>query len=128
MDDASKIRAMNAISGVAANGNGWYSNSYLNIFDKSSDSHLPMPGAIVSWSGGSNVCTPGCGHVAIVESVDYENETIIISEGYNSAGANGAPIWDNVRVRVSTYSFDSIRNYGATYSFNGYVYILGGSE
>ena len=128
MDDASKIRAMNAISGVAANGNGWYSNSYLNIFDKSSDSHLPMPGAIVSWSGGSNVCTPGCGHVAIVESVDYENETIIISEGYNSAGANGAPIWDNVRVRVSTYSFDSIRNYGPTYIFNGYVYILGSSE
>ena len=129
MDDVSKIKAMIAISSVAEHGAGWYRNSYLNIFGKSTDSHMPMPGAIVSWSSSvANGADHNYGHVAIVESVDYENETITISEGYNKAGPHGVSSWNNVVVRTKTYTFDSIRNYSRGYSFNGYVYILGSSE
>lgn len=130
MDDDTKIQALNAISNVAANGEGWYDHPSLSMFEKSTDSSMPVPGAIVSWSGGSNVCDPRCGHVAIVESVDYENQTITISEGYNADGADGADTWENVRFQTKTYTFESIKGYSdpSRYSFNGYVYILGKGE
>lgn len=130
MDDATKITALNAIASTSANGEGWFDHQNLSIFQKSTDNTQPMPGAFVSWSGGSDVCDPPCGHVAVVESVDYENHTITISEGWNSKGAGGTAAWDYVKMSINTYTFDSIRNYtdGNRYSFNGYVYVLGKGE
>ena len=130
MDDATKITALNAIASTSANGEGWFDHQNLSIFQKSTDNTQPMPGAFVSWSGGSDVCDPRCGHVAVVESVDYENHTITISEGWNSKGAGGTATWDYVKMSINTYTFDSIRNYtdGNRYSFNGYVYVLGKGE
>ena len=132
MDDATKITALNAIASTSANGEGWFAHQNLSIFQKSTDNNMPMPGAIVSWSGGSDDCAPSppCGHVAVVESVDYENHTITISEGWNSKGAGGTAAWDYVKMSINTYTFDSIRNYtdGNRYSFNGYVYVLGKGE
>ena len=130
MDDETKIQALNAVSSVTANGEGWYSHSSLSMFNKTTDSSMPIPGSIVSWSGGSTVCSPRCGHVAIVESVDYENQTITISEGWNSGGADGVANWGNVVYQTKTYTFDSIRGYSDPnrFSFNGYVYILGNGE
>ena len=130
MDDATKITALNAIASTSANGEGWFDHQNLSIFQKSTDNTQPMPGAFVSWSGGSDVCDPRCGHVAVVESVDYENHTITISEGWNSKGAGGTATWDYVNMSVNTYTFESIKNYtdGSRYSFNGYVYVLGKGE
>lgn len=130
MDDETKIQALNAINSVRANGEGWFSHSSLSMFEKSTDSYMPMPGSIVSWSGGSSECSPRCGHVAIVESVDYENKTITISEGWNTGGPNGLETWNNVAFQIKTYTFESIRGYSdaSRYTFNGYVYILGNGE
>ena len=130
MDDVTKINALNAVASTSANGEGWFAHPNLSIFQKSTDNNMPMPGSFVSWSGGSDVCNPRCGHVAVVESVDYENHTITISEGWNSTGAGGTATWDNVNMTINTYTFESIKNYtnGNRYSFNGYVYVLGKGE
>ena len=130
MDDVTKINALNAVASTSANGEGWFAHPNLSIFQKSTDNNMPMPGSFVSWSGGSDVCDPRCGHVAVVESVDYENHTITISEGWNSTGAGGTATWDNVNMSINTYTFESIKNYtnGNRYSFNGYVYVLGKGE
>lgn len=127
MDDETKIAALEAINNVRANGSGWFDAQQLSIFEKSTDSSMPVPGAIVSWSGGSDKCSPGCGHVAIVESVDYENQTITVSGGFNKEGPYGEPIWENVGYETETYTFETIKYYSDAnrYTFNGYVYILG---
>lgn len=120
-----KLKAFRAVEATYANGEGWYRNSALDVFEKSRNYKEPRAGAIVSWSGGSNVCSPKCGHVAIIESVDYDNQTVIISDGYNTDGANGIASWGYVSVRLRTLTFEELKNYGSGYTFNGYVYILG---
>lgn len=127
MDEETKYQALVAISNTRGNGESWFDNPSLSIFEKNSDYSMPLPGSIVSWSGGSSVCSPRCGHVAIVESVDYDNKTITISEGWNSGGPGGPRNWDNVVFNVQTYTFEEIKGYTnpRSYSFNGYVYILG---
>ena len=129
MDDIAKVTALNAILSVVANGEGWFDYSSLNVFDKSTDINMPMPGAIISWSSDTDLgARHNYGHVAIIESVDYENKTVVMSEGWNAGGANGAPTWSNVRVTKTTKTFDQLRSYDTGYTFNGYVYILGKGE
>ena len=120
-----KIKAFRAIEATYANGEGWYRNPALDVFEKSRNYNEPRAGAIVSWSGGSSVCSPRCGHVAIIESVDTKNKTVVLADGYNSSGANGTASWGYVEYRLRTLTFEELRNYGSGYTFNGYVYILG---
>ena len=123
MSDAEKYIAYEAIASTNGHGRDWYSNPSGSIFEKSTNYAEPRPGAIVSWSGGDG---HNYGHVAIIESVDMENRTVVMSDGYNGGGANGAPTWANVRYRTRTLTFEQIKNYGnGNYRFNGYVYILG---
>ena len=129
MDDLQKIKALNAISSTYRNGEGWYDASTLDIFQKVTDYTLPVAGAIVSWSSSeSSGASHNYGHVAIIESVDYENRTVVISDGWNSEGPNGSETWENVNYRIRTLTFEEILNYRTGYTFNGYVYILGQGE
>ena len=96
------------------------------MFPRSTDYTQPMPGAIVSWSSSESAgASHNYGHVAIIESVDYENQTVVISDGYNLEGADGASTWGNVVYRTRTMTFEEIKNYQRGFTFNGYVYILG---
>ena len=129
MDDMTKAIALNAILSVSANGEGWFDYSSLEIFEKSTDRNMPMPGAIISWSSSESAgARHNYGHVAIIESVDYENKTVVMSEGWNAAGANGSSTWGNVVINTTTKTFDQLQSYNTGYTFNGYVYILGKGE
>lgn len=129
MDDLQKIKALKAISGTYRNGEGWYDAETLDIFPKVTDHTLPVAGAIVSWSSSTSLgATHEYGHVAIIESVDYEDQTVVISDGWNSEGPHGSETWENVNYRIRTLTFDEILNYRTGYTFNGYVYILGQGE
>lgn len=125
MDPATKLAAYNAIEGAYGNGEAWYRNT--TIFEKTTDYTKPKPGAIVSWSGGSTRCSGGCGHVAIIESVDYATQTVVVSDGWASANSSGSRphTWPYVNVRTRTLTFSQVKNYADGYRFNGYVYILG---
>ncbi len=131
MDDATKLEAFNAVLSTHQNGEGWYRANTLDIFQKEPDYTKPVPGSILSWtSSTANGASHNYGHVAIVESVDYENQTAVISEGWNSGGPNGAESWANVVYQTKTMTFEEIKNYNSNrgYTFNGYVYILGQGE
>ena len=129
MDEITKAIALSAIMSVSANGEGWFDYPSLDIFEKSTDRNMPMPGAIISWSSSESAgARHNYGHVAIIESVDYENQTVVMSEGWNASGANGASTWGNVRVNKTTKTFAQLQSYNTGYTFNGYVYILGKGE
>lgn len=129
MDDLTKSIALNAIMSVRANGEGWFDYPSLDIFEKSTDRNMPMPGSIISWTSDTDAgARHNYGHVAIIESVDYENRTVVMSEGWNKSGAHGASNWDNVAISTTTKTFEQLQSYGIGYTFNGYVYILGKGE
>lgn len=128
MDDLTKAKAYQAITNVYQNGEGWYRAAELDIFAKSTDYTKPAPGAIVSWSSSvANGASHNYGHVAIIESVDYENQTVVISDGWNVSN-NNTLNWNNFRQDVRTVAFEDIPYYSNGYTFNGYVYLLGIGE
>ncbi len=127
MPDDLKQRAINSIKSTLGNGEAWYRSPDGTIFAKSQDVNQPRAGAIVSWSGGLNACSPACGHVAIIESVNADG-TVTISEGWKSGSWNSSS-WSTVGYQTVTRSIDYIKrhtnNSGDVYTFNGYVYLLG---
>ncbi len=125
MPDDVKAAAFDVILNTTGNGESWYRNNSLEVFERTDNYELPRPGAIVSWSSNSSIVGHSYGHVAIIESVDYENRTVVMSEGWNGSGADGEDSWGNVRVKTSTKTFEQVRDYNNGYIFNGYVYILG---
>lgn len=126
MSEADKLKAYNAILATYQNGEGWFAASTLDVFEKSTDYMQPRAGAIISWSSSISAgAKHNYGHVAIIESVDEANQTVVMSEGWNDGGANGAASWSNVRYQSKTMSFSELRSYGKGYTFNGFVYILG---
>ncbi len=127
MPDHLKTITMNSIKNTYGNGEAWFRNPDGSIFSKSTDVNQPRAGAIVSWSGGINSCTPNCGHVAIIESVNADG-TVTISEGWKS-GNWSSNSWSTVNYRKFTATIDYIKYHtnssGDPYYFNGYVYLLG---
>lgn len=130
MPEAMKQAAINSIKNTSGNGEAWYRNPDGSIFAKSTDVTQPRAGAIVSWSGGVSGCTPRCGHVAIIESVNADG-TVTMSEGWKTSKDDGwaSASWSTVNYRTFTETIDYIRyhtnNSGDPYYFNGYVYLLG---
>lgn len=130
MPEAMKQVAINSIKNTYGNGEAWYRNPDGSIFAKSTDVTQPRAGAIVSWSGGVSGCTPRCGHVAIIESVNADG-TVTISEGWKTSSNNGwnSTSWSTVNYRTFTATIDYIKYHtnssGDPYYFNGYVYLLG---
>lgn len=127
MPDDLKQRAISSIKNTLGNGEAWYRNPDGTIFAKSTDVNQPRAGAIVSWSGGLSACSPACGHVAIIESVNADG-TVTISEGWKNGSWNSSS-WSTVGYQTVTRSIDYIKQHrnssGDVYTFNGYVYLLG---
>lgn len=134
MPDDLKQRAISTLRSTLGNGRAWYSNTPTDLFSRSNDLYAAKPGAIVSWSGGK-VCkfdpTGYCGHVGIVEDVEYDSSgravKVLMSEGWNNYDEHGRKLgaayslkWWNIEKFKSYYS-----RAGKTYYFNGYVYLLG---
>lgn len=125
-----KNRAISSIKSTTGNGEAWYRAPDGSLFMKSPDVTQPRAGAIVSWSGGVSGCTPRCGHVAIVESVNADG-TITLSEGWKTKENNGweSSSWSTVHYRTFTVNLEYIKYHensnGDPYYFNGYVYLLG---
>lgn len=119
-DDVKAYISNYLVTTARGNGEAWY-RIFNDNFEKSTDITQPRPGAIVSWSGGGGKYA-GCGHVAIIESVNNDG-TVTVSEGWNSTGAHS---WSAVSYQVRKYTIEQLRNYGGGgYQFNGYVYLLG---
>lgn len=109
-DEATRAKAISIINNHSHNGWGWYYGGIPALGNFNGDDTCTefKPGSIIAFKGnGSRACcgtgykgTCYCGHVAIVEDVDYDNETIRITDGYTSL--RGA-------YHEVTYTFDSIK-------------------
>lgn len=127
---ARRNQAIEALMNSHGNGADWYNNSQnggtMSIFASSNDYTKPRPGAMISWKWTTSHWraknTPvNYGHVAIVESVDSNARTAVISDGWSSCRE-----WNNTscfNYRSQTVSFDYIKNFGGNYDFLGYVYL-----
>lgn len=128
MPDEQKANTFIAIASSRGNGWEWYDNiSILDQFIKSSNYAEPHVGSFVSWSGGNTKCNPACGHVAVVEAVNFGEGTVTISEGWNKTGIRN---WGNVDYTTRTYTFEGLRDKTRSgddqyTGMNGFVYILG---
>ena len=91
----------------------------MSYFKYSNNVNEPKAGSIVSWERDSH----SYGHVGIVEKVNADG-TVVISEGWNMSGAEGADIPENIKVITTTYTIDEIQNYNGTGSFIGYTYLF----
>lgn len=132
MDDTLKNTAIESLKKTGGHGTDWYKNPDASVFTKTTDYTQPQPGSIVSWSSsGTDSNGKSChtyGHVAIVEQV-LENGNVMISEGWNNGGADSGNSWSKVAYSISEKTLDYIKSHknssGCTYTFNGYVYLLG---
>lgn len=116
-----KSKAKSALLATNGNGNMWYAgtNSTLSYFQYSNDVNKPKPGSIVAWERN----THNYGHVGIVEKVNADG-SVVISEGWNMGGPNGADIPSNIKIITHTMSIEEVRTYGGTGSFIGYTYLF----
>lgn len=127
--DELKIKRIDFLRGMTGNGADWFDNPSGELFSKSTDLYSAKPGAIVSWKGGDVYCSNSamglCGHVGIIEDVEYDSSgkatRVLLSDGWN----NGSVL------STAAYSYrwmdmESLRRYSTrtTYYFNGYVYLL----
>lgn len=121
LTDDLKEKAKSVLLAASGNGIDWYggTNSTLSYFQYSSDINKAKPGSIINWSRN----THNYGHVGIVEKVNSDG-TLVISEGWNMGGVNGADVPSNIKVITTTYTLDEVRNYRGGGSFNGYTYLL----
>lgn len=138
--DSSKANdAITAIKSSGAHGSGWYNlaqgDGAMSIFGSSNDVNSPRPGAMISWKWNENGCKAyngyNCteyggtqtnyGHVAIIESVDYDNQKVVVSDGWhNCSDWNSSSCFG---FRSKEYSFSELESFGGNYIFNGYVYV-----
>lgn len=128
-DEKEKLLAFKAIEAANGHGRSWYDDiTSLDNFEKSNNVEEPRVGAIVSWSSNASLAGHSYGHVAIIESVNYEKREVVISESWNGAGADAENTWENAVYKTRTLTFDQLKNYAGYgnggYTFNGYVYIL----
>lgn len=132
MDESLKNTVIESLKNTSGHGRDWYNTPDATIFTKTTDYTKPMPGSIVSWSSsGKQNDGTSChtyGHVAIVEQV-LEDGKVLVSEGWNNGGADSGNNWSKVAYQVKERNLDYIKSHtnqnGCTYTFNGYVYLLG---
>lgn len=128
MEDEIKQKAIESLRATNGNGTSWYNNPDGRVFTKTTDYTQPRPGSIVSWSSGGGSQCHTYGHVAIVEQV-FDDGTVLLSDSYNKFGADSGNSWSAVAYQTYIVTLDYIRTHkngiGCTYTFNGYVYLLG---
>lgn len=92
LTDAQKQAAISDINKTY--GNAWQLfptiNSGLKNFGYDDTCSIPKAGSIITQQSGVAHCADGpygyCGHVMIVESVDNDKKTAIVTDGYNGGG------------------------------------------
>lgn len=126
-----KQAAITSISNTGGDGGNVVSRVDEELFVKSYDYTQPHPGSIVSWTSRASD-GPNChnyGHVAIIEQVN-DDGTVVISDGWNGGGVHASNTWQNIRYRLrDRVPLSEVAQYknssGCTYTFAGYVYLLG---
>lgn len=125
MPDELKQKVIRSLKSTRGNGSAWYTNPSDELFTKTTDLYAAKPGSIVSWSGGSTRCSPACGHVGIIEDVEYDSNgravRVLMSEGWN-----GTRNPENASYQAKWWTMEKLRAYSSKrkYYFNGYVYLL----
>ena len=121
LSDDLKEKAKAVLLATAGNGNQWYggNNSTLSYFQYSNDINAAKPGSIISWERN----THSYGHVAIVENVNSDG-SLVISEGWNMGGPDGADIPSNIKIVTRTMTLDEVQTYGGGGTFIGYTYLF----
>lgn len=137
VDDTKREKAKTTLLAAAANGSGWYdiaqNGGTMSIFESSNDYMKPRPGALVSYKWNSAGCINyhgvNCdannynyGHVAVIESVDYENQKVVVTDGWMQCEN-----WNNTSClgfQHKELTFEQMQNFGTgRYIFLGYVYV-----
>ena len=116
-----KEKAKSVLLATSGNGIDWYggTNPTLSYFKYSNDINEAKAGSIIAWSRN----THDYGHVGIVEKVNSDG-SLVISEGWNMGGVNGADIPSNIKVITHTMSLDQVKTYNGGGSFIGYTYLF----
>jgi len=115
----------NALLNVFANAGMWYAQAVnTGIFNGSTNIQDIKPGSIIVWSKPG-----GYGHVAFVENVDTEHNTVTITEGWATNTTSCPNSWSCVNFKSNVMSMDDYYNsfgprYTGKYNFVGYVYAL----
>ena len=118
-----KTKATAVLNQTTGNGIDWYGgvNSTLgDYFAYSSDINKPRAGSLIAWSGGNG---HNYGHVGIIEKVNKDG-SVVLSDGWNSGGAEAADTWDNVTVHTRTMTIDELKTYDGYHLFEGYTYLF----
>lgn len=130
---------------LSANGGDFCILPETNDFKQGTDYRNPKVGAVISWSGGlhlSGCSSRGCGHVAIIEKVYYDESGkathVDISEGgLGFSGYSHSALSDGIITRQKACGtgkcfkyrehvpVDFLKNYGnSNYRFVCYIYLL----
>ena len=127
-EDLNKIKDY-LLNQFPGNAEAWYRNG-KNKFRRSSSIKAIKAGSIIVWNGGSNMCDPACGHIAVIEEVT--NTTVTFSDGWATNGYSCPDSWNCVNQRTETMPLEdfyreALNNFGShngTMSFVGYVHFL----
>ena len=126
IDKSTGKEAIKRLGQIRANAEGWYRGA-KGKFKRSSKIKDVKAGSIIVWSGGSTMCNPRCGHVAVVESVT--DKEVIITDGWANGGSSCPGTWSCVRFRSKTMSLKEFYKWlpnegGQNKEFTGYIYFL----
>lgn len=123
-----KIKSL-LLNNVGGNAEAWYRSGSL-YFNSSNNINNLKAGSIIVWSGGSSMCSPACGHVAIIEEVT--STEVIFTDGWATGGSSCPNNWNCVNFQSRTMSISEFltgakNNFGShsgSMKFEGYVYFL----
>ena len=122
LNDSQASHIKDLLKDAYGNGGDIYDNA-KSVFNSSNNVKAPKAGSYIVWKKAG-----GYGHVAIIEEVNKDSNTITITEGYTSTGSC-PDSWDCVQFRKRTMGLDDFYNgYGkyctGGYEFSGYIYFL----
>jgi flagellum-specific peptidoglycan hydrolase FlgJ len=130
MDSTTGNEAIKRLGSIRANAEGWYRKS-KGLFKGSENYKEVKSGSIISWSGGSTMCNPRCGHVAVVESAT--DSEVIVTDGWANGGSSCPGTWSCIRFRSQTMTRKQFEDWVQTEGvqgaatgkkFSGYIYFL----
>ncbi len=128
IDSEQADKAIQSLNSTYGNATDWYKNT-SDKFNKISDITKPQAGSIIVWSGGNG---HNYGHVAIIEEINTEENTITVTDTWSNLRDGNGNIdscpgtWTCIVFNSKTYSLDDfINNYaphgGGYKRFVGYV-------
>lgn len=128
MPENLKQERIDFLRNMKGNGEAWYRNLSDQLFSKSADIYAAKPGSIVSWSGGSTACSPRCGHVGIIEDVEYDSNgratRVLLSDGWNKGTVLSTAGYGYRWMDINQLSVYNLANPNYYSGLNGYVYLL----